>query len=50
MQTALSAPLQKIGAQAQSILGNIMKFFNNEGHHPNDISQPTGNSYRHKKT
>ena len=28
MQTALSAPLQKIGAQAQSILGNIMKFFN----------------------
>ena len=28
MQTALAAPLQKIGAQAQSILGNIMKFFN----------------------
>ena len=28
MQTALSAPLHKIGAQAQSILGNIMKFFN----------------------
>ena len=28
MQTALSAPLQKIGAQAQSILGNIMQFFN----------------------
>ena len=27
MQTALAAPLQKIGAQAQSILGNIMKFF-----------------------
>jgi hypothetical protein len=28
MQTALAAPLQKIGVQAQSILGNIMKFFN----------------------
>jgi hypothetical protein len=28
MQTALAAPLQKIGAKAQSVLGGIVKFFN----------------------
>ena len=28
MQTALAAPLQKIGAKAQSVLGGILKFFN----------------------
>ena len=28
MQTTLSAPLQKIGAKAQSVLGGLLKFFN----------------------
>lgn len=28
MQTTLAAPLQKIGAKAQSVLGGIVKFFN----------------------
>jgi len=28
MQTALAAPLQKIGAKAQSVLGGLVKFFN----------------------
>ena len=28
MQTALAAPLQKIGAKAQSVLGGIVRFFN----------------------
>ena len=28
MQTALSAPIQKIGAKAQSVLGGLLKFFN----------------------